>query len=194
MLSSHPPPRPSRPGDRPAPATLPPLRLLPLLPPTLPPLQVKRRCRWLLGFSQGVLAALPDTAADPFGSTPVDANALGWALGVVTSRAFRTRGPGQPAAMLPLIDMANHSFSPNARVLPAGQGGGGMCLVATRDLEAGEPVLISYGEWPTQDPEAGGSRAGPGQVWQGVGGWEGVRAGGQGGMCMVATQVVKSRS
>eukprot|EP00887_Chlorella_sp_A99_P000675 scaffold5.g675.t1 len=56
------------------------------------------------------------TADDPFGGAAVDANALGWALGVVTSRAFRTRGPSQPASM-----------------------------VASRDLAAGEPVLLSYG-------------------------------------------------
>lgn len=49
----------------------------------------------------------------------------------------------QPAAMLPLIDMANHSFEPNAKIAPGP--GGSMCMVATRQLVAGEPVLISYG-------------------------------------------------
>lgn len=42
-----------------------------------------------------VLGPLRGTDRDPFEGAEVDANALGWALAVVTSRAFRTRGPGQ---------------------------------------------------------------------------------------------------
>jgi hypothetical protein len=44
----------------------------------------------------------------------------GWALAVVSSRAFRLRGLSQPATLLPLIDMANHSFTPNAEVVLVG--------------------------------------------------------------------------
>ena len=163
-----------------------------------PLLQVKKRCRWLLSFTQQALALVRGGAADPFAGAEVDANALGWALAVVTSRAFRTRGPNQvcarlklqeclpvpchalllarhsanslcallprtplhdciyaplpasanqtnanqppsptfptpcvqPAAMLPLIDMANHSFQPNARISPGPSGS--MCMVAIR--------------------------------------------------------------
>ena len=51
---------------------------------------------------------------------------VGWALAVVTSRAFRTRGPNHPAALLPLIDMANHSFDANCEVLPTQAGGVGL--------------------------------------------------------------------
>lgn len=40
----------------------------------------------------------------------------GWALAMTTSRAFRVRGPQHPAALLPLIDMSNHSFAPNCEV------------------------------------------------------------------------------
>ena len=47
----------------------------------------------------------------------------GWALGAVTSRAFRTRGPKHPAALLPLIDMCNHSFEPNCQLQPTPSGG-----------------------------------------------------------------------
>lgn len=54
--------------------------------------------------------------------------AAGWALAVVTSRAFRVAGPTAPAALLPLIDMANHSFTPNAEVVPTP--GGGVAMVA----------------------------------------------------------------
>lgn len=69
--------------------------------------QITRRCRWLLGFSADVLAPARGAAGDPFGGALVDAGALGWALGAVTSRAFRTRGPAHPAALLPLIDMVS---------------------------------------------------------------------------------------
>ena len=64
-------------------------------------------------------------------------------MGCVTSRAFRVAGPSQPASMLPLVDMCNHDFAPNAQ-LRAGPGNS-VSLVALRSLAAGEPVLISYG-------------------------------------------------
>jgi hypothetical protein len=56
--------------------------------------QVKKRCRWLLTFAAGPLAkaaaaAPPAGEAPPFGGASVDANALGWALAAVSSRAFR---------------------------------------------------------------------------------------------------------
>lgn len=104
--------------------------------------QVKKRCKWLYDFSQ-VLAKLPGTPADPFSGAVMDINALGWSLAAVSSRAFRTRGPSHPASMLPLIDMCNHSFTPNCEVLPTTSGALG--LFAKRKLEAGEPLLISYG-------------------------------------------------
>lgn len=55
----------------------------------------------------------------------------GWALAVVSSRAFRVSGPHAPAALLPLIDMANHSFQPNCEVLPVP---GGVAMVAKRPV------------------------------------------------------------
>ncbi len=68
----------------------------------------------------------------------------GWALAVVTSRAFRTQGPSNPASMLPLIDMCNHSFAPNCAIAPM-RAGGAAHLVAARNISAGEPLLLSYG-------------------------------------------------
>ena len=50
---------------------------------------------------------------------------------VLRLRHFACLPPrAQPAAMLPLIDMCNHSFSPNAKIAPGP--GGAMCMVATR--------------------------------------------------------------
>jgi hypothetical protein len=61
----------------------------------------------------------------------------GWALAVVSSRAFRLRGLSQPATLLPLIDMANHSFAPNAEVVLVGDGA---VLRATQQVrQAGHP-------------------------------------------------------
>lgn len=37
--------------------------------------------------------------------------------------------------MLPLIDMCNHSFTPNAKIAPGP--GGAMCMVATRWVVGG---------------------------------------------------------
>jgi hypothetical protein len=55
----------------------------------------------------------------------------GWALAVVTSRAFRVSGPAAPAALLPLIDMANHSFDPNCEVVPVP---GGVAMIAKKQV------------------------------------------------------------
>lgn len=35
--------------------------------------------------------------------------------GQVSSRAFRLRGQSKPAALLPIIDICNHSFEHNAK-------------------------------------------------------------------------------
>ena len=52
-----------------------------------------------------------------------DVNLLGWALAMVSSRAFRIRGTEHPASMLPLVDLCNHSFDPNCEVLPDSSSG-----------------------------------------------------------------------
>jgi hypothetical protein len=109
--------------------------------------QVKKRSRYLLSFASGPLASEQQGAAaeTAFGGTAVDANALGWALSAVSSRAFRLRGPSEPASMLPLIDMCNHSFqSANCEVKQVSPGQA--ALVATRRIFPGEPLLICYGQ------------------------------------------------
>jgi hypothetical protein len=105
--------------------------------------QVKKRCRWMLSFASGPLAAAAAGADAPFGGAAVDANSLGWALAAVSSRAFRMRGPNAPASMLPIIDILNHSFEPNVQVKPGV--GGAAVLTALAPLQAGTPLLKSYG-------------------------------------------------
>lgn len=67
----------------------------------------------------------------------------GWALAVVTSRAFRVAGPSQPASMLPLIDMCNHSFAPNCKIQTTGSGD--VQLVALQHIPQQQPLQLSYG-------------------------------------------------
>nr|XP_011463173.1 PREDICTED: histone-lysine N-methyltransferase setd3 isoform X2 [Fragaria vesca subsp. vesca] len=88
--------------------------------------QVNKRCRFLLEFEQEVRRALDNNKPSdhPFGGQAVGASALGWAMSAVSSRAFRLYGKkladgnyDDVPMMLPLIDMCNHSFKPNARIL-----------------------------------------------------------------------------
>lgn len=46
----------------------------------------------------------------------------------------------QPAAMLPLIDFANHDFEPNAKIVPGPSGS--MNMVSTRCVLEGEAVCV----------------------------------------------------
>ncbi|MEW5305232.1 MAG: hypothetical protein WDW36_007788 [Sanguina aurantia] len=105
--------------------------------------QVAKRGKWLSHFSSKVLAPLRGTIEDPYDGVVIDMNALGWALSVVTSRAFRTRGAKYPASLLPLIDMANHSFQPNCKVTPVVDGG--IAMVTQHKVSAGEPLTLNYG-------------------------------------------------
>lgn len=100
--------------------------------------QVNKRCRFLLDFEQEVRRALEDLKANdhPFNGQDVDASSLGWAMSAVSSRAFRLHGKTLPDGtkedvpmMLPLIDMCNHSFEPNARIVQEQGADNGKMLV-----------------------------------------------------------------
>ena len=118
-----------------------------------PPLaeQVKRRSRFLIDYSSGPLKEVTavkdgETEIVPFDGYSVGADTLGWAFACASSRAFRVAGEGKPAAMLPLIDVANHSFEPSAEVRPAlGEGPGTIEMVACRPIRAGDEVTLNYG-------------------------------------------------
>lgn len=88
--------------------------------------QVNKRCRFLLDFDQEVKRALESLKPNghPFGGQAIDVSALGWAMSAVSSRAFRLHGKkladgtrNKIPMMLPLIDMCNHSFNPNAQIV-----------------------------------------------------------------------------
>lgn len=67
----------------------------------------------------------------------MNASALGWTMSAVSTRAFRLHGDkklqgGRSVAvpmMLPLIDMCNHSFKPNARIIQEENGSNSNTLV-----------------------------------------------------------------
>ena len=54
----------------------------------------------------------------PFYGQDVYSSSLGWAMSAASSRAFRLHG--EIPMLLPLIDMCNHSFNPNARIVQEG--------------------------------------------------------------------------
>ena len=101
-------------------------------------LQVNKRCRFLLDFEQEVKRALENLKQNdhPFGAQDVDASSLGWAMAAVSSRAFRLYGKKLPGGsyndvpmMLPLIDMCNHSFNPNAQIVQEQDAGNTSMLI-----------------------------------------------------------------
>jgi hypothetical protein len=84
------------------------------------PFQVNKRCHFLLEFEKEVqhkLGAVP-LQDHPFCGQEINSSSLGWAMSAASSRAFRLHG--EIPMMLPLIDMCNHSFSPNARIVQEG--------------------------------------------------------------------------
>lgn len=87
---------------------------------------MNKRCRFLLEFEKELERVLGNLESNdhPFGSQDVNASSLGWAMSAVSSRAFRLYGKklqdgthSNAPMMLPLIDMCNHSFNPNAEIV-----------------------------------------------------------------------------
>ncbi|RZC58021.1 hypothetical protein C5167_005319 [Papaver somniferum] len=119
--------------------------------------QVNKRCRFLLDFEKDIKHALDNVKPDdhPFGGQGVDASALGWAMSAVSSRAFRLHGARLPDGahssipmMLPLIDMCNHSFQPNAKIFQEEETRNSKMLVkvkAETDIRQNDPVVLNYG-------------------------------------------------
>lgn len=106
--------------------------------------RTRDRCKFLSDFADNVLAPLYDTKFDPFSGHQADVNAFGWGFATASSRAFRN-----PAAvgdkvyvMVPLIDMASHSFTPSCKVVDSGDA---YVLLSLRDLDQGEELTIDYG-------------------------------------------------
>lgn len=89
---------------------------------------------------------LRSTHLDPFYGESVDINSLGWAFAISSSRAIRSSSikfySDQNAVLIPGIDIASHSFTPNCEVVDYDDS---FCLVALRDINESEELTISYG-------------------------------------------------
>ncbi|XP_057777551.1 LOW QUALITY PROTEIN: uncharacterized protein LOC130996060 [Salvia miltiorrhiza] len=119
--------------------------------------QVNKRCRFLLEFDKLVKDALENVELDdhPFGGQEIDASALGWAMSAVSSRAFRLYGSKRPDGtrddapmLLPLIDMCNHSFEANAKIIQEKEASKENMLVkviAGAQIKQNEPLELNYG-------------------------------------------------
>ncbi|XP_020269603.1 fructose-bisphosphate aldolase-lysine N-methyltransferase, chloroplastic isoform X2 [Asparagus officinalis] len=113
--------------------------------------QVNKRCRFLLEFEKEIKSLLEGIASKdhPFEGKDVDASSLGWAMSAVSSRAFRLHGDDSDVPMmLPLIDMCNHSFDPNARIVQEIDTGSSKMLVrvvAEKQIEQDTPITLNYG-------------------------------------------------
>ncbi|KAF5737766.1 Rubisco methyltransferase family protein isoform 3 [Tripterygium wilfordii] len=119
--------------------------------------QVNKRCRFLLNFEKSVKHVLENLKPKdhPFGGQDIDASSLGWAMTAVSSRAFRLHGEKLPNGiridvpmMLPLIDMCNHSFNPNARIVQEHDAGNTNMLikvVAKNSIKKNEFFQLNYG-------------------------------------------------
>ena len=109
-----------------------------------PPIQqqINKRSRLLSTLSHAITTAQQRSGSvDPFHGQSISPSLLGWAMSAVSSRAFSFHSHRR---LLPLIDMANHSFTPSTRIeltdtQPA------LTLYATRDLQAGDELTINYG-------------------------------------------------
>ncbi|XP_071690895.1 uncharacterized protein [Rutidosis leptorrhynchoides] len=119
--------------------------------------QVNKRCRFLLDFEKELRREIEDVKLQdhPFGGRQVDASSLGWAMSAVSSRAFRLHGKNlqngnrsDVPMMLPLIDMCNHSFNPNAEIVQE-QGSGDpkmiVKVVAGTTIKERDHLTLNYG-------------------------------------------------
>ncbi|KAK9705300.1 hypothetical protein RND81_07G046300 [Saponaria officinalis] len=119
--------------------------------------QVNKRCRFLLEFDKQVKQAVANLKPmdHPFTSQDFDSSSLGWAMSAVSSRAFRLHGKKfngrirkDVPMMLPLIDICNHSFHPNAKIIQdidAGDSNMLVKVVAEKDIKRNDAVEINYG-------------------------------------------------
>ena len=82
-------------------------------------LQVKMRRKFLLQVAKGSIPTTTDQIAEhehPSNNYQVDPDVLGWAMAAVSSRAYHFPKLGGGPSLLPLVDMCNHSFTPNGRL------------------------------------------------------------------------------
>ncbi|KAL6635080.1 hypothetical protein ACP70R_027751 [Stipagrostis hirtigluma subsp. patula] len=113
--------------------------------------QVNKRCRFLLEFEKEIqhnLGTVP-LKDHPFCGQDLNSSSLGWAMSAASSRAFRLHG--EIPMLLPLIDMCNHSFNPNARIVQEGSVNSSdmsVKVVAETKIEQNAAITLNYGCHP----------------------------------------------
>uniref|UniRef100_J3LGT5 SET domain-containing protein n=1 Tax=Oryza brachyantha TaxID=4533 RepID=J3LGT5_ORYBR len=110
--------------------------------------QVNKRCRFLLEFEKEAKHKLSTVPLEdhPFCGQDVNSSSLGWAMSAASSRAFRLHG--EIPMLLPLIDMCNHSFNPNARIVQEGNVDStdmSVKVVAETKINQTAAVTLNYG-------------------------------------------------
>ena len=102
------------------------------------------RCKFLQEFTNEVLVPMSKSQQEIFNGHKPSLDSFGWAFGVATSRAIRVpevicdEGP----VIIPLIDIASHSFDPNCEVVLDADGYELRTLV---DVDKGSELAIKYG-------------------------------------------------
>jgi histone-lysine N-methyltransferase SETD3 len=97
---------------------------------------VRRHKSWLEREYQHLSACLPD-------GEHYSPEEHAWALVNVLTRTYGVRIDGEKShAMIPLADMPNHAFRPNALWEP--ESSRGFFHIAARDIESGAPLTIRY--------------------------------------------------
>jgi hypothetical protein len=95
-----------------------------------------------------ITQSLDGGAVSPFEGADVDFEQVLWAYGTASSRALRPHSlpGGHVHALVPLVDLINHSFDANCRLVD--EGGGAVGLRAARPLVKGECLRLCYGPFP----------------------------------------------
>lgn len=111
--------------------------------PSLMQSQIER-CKFLQEFTKDVLIPMSKSQQEIFSGHKPSLDSFGWAFGVATSRAIRIpevigeEGP----VIVPLIDIASHSFDPNCEVVLDADG---YELRTLFDVDVGSELAIKYG-------------------------------------------------
>eukprot|EP01084_Bolivina_argentea_P066850 121887_1 len=110
--------------------------------------EVTRISSAILRTARG-LSHLPGTPEDLFYGVRIDQDAMAWAWAIVASRAIRVNGN---IMLTPLLDMVNHNFEANVKIVVASSSttssygeSGGVELRAIKSISNGEPLEMRYG-------------------------------------------------
>lgn len=108
--------------------------------------RTRDRCAFLSDFAENVLSPLHKTDLDPFSGHRADVNAFGWGFATAASRAIRnpTVIGDNCHVMIPVIDIASHSFIPNCEIIDSSDA---YVIKAVSNISMSEELSINYGPY-----------------------------------------------